>query len=159
MKNSLSMTMEEIEREWAKDCVIDETKFVESAIDQSLLHYKYNRQYHIERKEMRLLQIKLEKLKMEAERFYAGNNTKEDLDRGWKLPAWGNSETGRKKNILKSEIERLVNTNDDVIELTLELADQSDKVDLLESIMTEVSKRTFIMKAINDYRKLNGGES
>ncbi len=158
MKNTLTMTMEEIEENWQKDCVIDETRFVQCATDQSLLHFKYNRQYHIERKEMRLLQIKLEKLKMEAERFYAGNNTKEDVDRGWKLPAWGNSETGRKKNILKSEIERLVNTNPDVIELTLELSSQNDKVEFLESIMSELSRRSFIMNSINEYRKLHGGD-
>jgi hypothetical protein len=153
------MTMEEIETEWSKDCIIDETRFVKCATDQSLLHFKYNRQYHIERKEMRLLQIKLEKLKMEAERFYSGNNTKEDHERGWRLPSWGASEPGRKKNILKAEIERLVNTKDDVIDLTLELAYQSDKVDFLESIMSEISRRSFIMNSINEYRKLHGGES
>lgn len=155
-RNRLTLSIDEILKEWEKDCVIDETRFVEAAVDQSLLHYKYNRQYHIERKEMREIQIRLDKLKLEAERFYVGDNTKEHSERGWVMPSWGFAERGRKKTLLKDEINRLVNTNPDVIELSLELADQSDKVDLLESIMKELSRRSYIMNSINEYRKMNG---
>jgi hypothetical protein len=156
MKNSPLMSMEEINEMWSKDCIIDETRYIHCAQDQALLHSKYLRQFHIERKEMRELQIELEKLKLEAERFYAGDNTKEHHEKGWELPPWGFSERGRKKTLLKDELNRLVNTNHDVISLTLKLADQTDKVEAIESIMKEISRRSFIMNNMNEYRKLTG---
>ncbi len=148
--------MEALENEWSKDSKMDLTDYVKTVSDIPLLHHKYNRYYYIERKEQRRIEVALDKLKIEAERFYAGNNTKEDQERGWKLPPWGASEKGNRRNLLKAEIEKLVNTNTDVVELTLQLADQIDKVEFLESILKELGRRGFGLHDIMEYWKLHG---
>ena len=78
-----------------------------------------------------------------------GTLDKETLaDKGW-LP--------NPRNILKSDIPMHIEADSDIIDLTLKIAYQKEKISLLESIIKNISERGYIVKNYIDWQRFTNG--
>jgi hypothetical protein len=90
----------------------------------------------------------MRKLKLDKYEFYTmGPN--EDTPKDWKLPPRG--------MILKTDIPMYIEGDKDIIDLSLRIGIQQEKVDLLESIIKSLTNRGFQIKAAIDFLKFTMG--
>lgn len=143
------MRLEEIFTEWEKDSNIDITELGEESLKISKLHHKYFRILSYERMQYKKLDAELKMLRLEKHEFYTQGPTKETLEKGWKLPAVG--------KILRSDVNNYIDSDRDIIALTLKIATQLEKMDLLESIIKVIINRGYNLKVALDWEKFKMG--
>ena len=61
------------------------------------------------------------------------------------------------RNILKSDIPMHIDADSDIINLTLKIAYQKEKINLLESIIKSIMERGYIIKNVIDWQKFTNG--
>jgi hypothetical protein len=124
---------------WSKDGPLDLTALDIESSNKYKLHAKYQKMYAEEGRRLREMTAKVDQFRLDALIFYRDGMSKENkelvLQRGWRLPPQGKP--------LKSDIEQYVRTNPDIVTLNLELADQSDCVDLIEDILKTIAQRGY----------------
>ena len=143
------MKLDDIFALWEEDSKIDKQNLSDEAIKISLLHYKYYRVYVNERLTLRKYESDLKVLKKDKFEFYTQGPTEETHDLGWRLPPIG--------KILRADAGTYVDTDNDVIALTLKIGIQHEKVDLLESILKSLVNRGFNIKAAIEFEKFKVG--
>ena len=143
------MKIEQIFEEWEKDATIDKTELGDESIKIPKLHHKYYRVFISERLLLRKLEADLKQLKLEKYEFYTQGPSKETKDKGWELPARG--------VILKSDLPTYIDTDKDIVELTLKIGYQQEKLELLESIIKSLQVRGYQIKAAIDWTKFTMG--
>lgn len=143
------MKLDDIFALWEVDSVINRYELGEEALKTSSLHKKYYQIFVNERLLQKKYEIQLKQLKLEKHEFYTQGPTQEQAEKGWKLPAIG--------RILKSEAGTYVDADKDVVDLTLKLAVQNEKVELLESIIKTLANRNFNIRAAIDWERFKTG--
>jgi len=143
------MKIEQIFEEWEKDATIDKTELGDESIKIPKLHHKYYRVFISERLLLRKLEADLKQLKLEKYEFYTQGPSKETKDKGWELPARG--------VILKSDLPTYIDADKDIVELTLKIGYQQEKLELLESIIKSLQVRGYQIKAAIDWTKFTMG--
>jgi len=142
------MKLEEIYEQWKIDSEIDKTELGEEAIKIPKLHHKYYQVYTSEKLLLRKYEADMKHLKLSKYEFYTmGPN--EETPKHWKLPARG--------MILKQEMPMYMEGDQDIIDLSLKIGLQQEKVDLLESIIKSLTNRGFNIKASIDWYKFTMG--
>lgn len=143
--------IETIKSEWKQDCVISETKILEDVARTPLLHSKYVNILADVRLAHKRIDNQLTRLKRAKIKYYKGEMTKEDLmARGW------HQYQGIK--VLKSDMDKTLSMEDDIIELETNVHYLEVAVKLLESIIKEISNRSYLLKLYVEHNKmLNGG--
>jgi hypothetical protein len=132
------MNIEDYEAMWAQDCKIDETNLVGESARIPLLHSKYYKLYH--RAAMKSVKLRydlkeLERLKTE---YYNGSISEDDLiERGWKP---------NPLKVLKSDIPKYIDSDRDIIELSLRIEYQSSIAKFLEDIVRSINFRRGIIQ-------------
>jgi hypothetical protein len=134
---------------WDIDCKIDKTDLTNEAIKIPQLHNKYYRIYINERLTLRKYETQLKLLKKDKFDFYTEGPTEETHALGWKLPPRG--------NILKVDANGYVETDKDIIDLTLKIGLQTEKTGLLESIIKSIANRNFIITNAITFEKFQLG--
>jgi hypothetical protein len=143
------MKIESIFEEWEKDSVIDKTELDEESIKIPKLHHKYYRQFVSERLLYRKLEADMKQLKLEKHEFYTQGPTKETQQKGWQLPAKG--------LILKGDLPMYIDADKEIVELSLKIGYQLEKIDLLESILKTLQTRGYGIKTAVDWIKFTQG--
>lgn len=143
------MTFEELLKEWDKDTFIDKTEVSNESIKIPKLHAKYYRIYVSEKLQLKKFESELKVLKLEKYEFYTQGHTKESREKGWELPARG--------MILKGDIPMYMDADKELIEISLKIGIQQEKVDALESIIKSINNRGFLLKSIVDWSKFVNG--
>jgi hypothetical protein len=143
------MTLEELQSEWSKDAEIDQSRLGEEALRTFPLHQKYWKLFSSERTVFRKTEAELRKLKHRKYVFYSQGPTEETKALGWRLPPCG--------KILKNEARDYVDTDDDVVALTLRLGEQAEKVEFLESVIKTLKDRGFAVKNALDWQRFTQG--
>lgn len=143
------MTFEELLKEWDKDTFIDKTEVSNESIKIPKLHAKYYRIYVSEKLQLKKFESELKVLKLEKYEFYTQGHTKESREKGWELPARG--------MILKGDIPMYMDADKELIEISLKIGIQQEKVDALESIIKSINNRGFLLKSIVDWTKFVNG--
>ena len=144
------MTLEQILKEWEKDAVIDKTKLNSESLNSDNLHCKYLRE--LSNANMMREKKRTEYNKVVCDRFIYYTEgvktmpTKEDMK---KMPRGA---------ILKSEADRYVQADEDVIAITLELALAQEKCNTLKSILDTIARRSYIIGNANTFNKFMAGE-
>jgi hypothetical protein len=142
------MKIDSIYEEWGKDSEIDKTELGDESIRIPKLHHKYYQIYTAEKMLLRKYDADMRKLKLDKYEFYTmGPN--EDTPKDWKLPPRG--------MILKTDIPMYIEGDKDIIDLSLRIGIQQEKVDLLESIIKSLTNRGFQIKAAIDFLKFTMG--
>lgn len=135
--------------EWEKDSKIDQTELGSEALEIPKLHHKY---YSFLIKENRILDIRKSELKvleLEKNEFYSQGHNEETIKKGWVLPAKG--------MLLKTEIPRYVEADPDIINLSLKIGIQKEKVDFIKDILDNIKYRNNSIKNAIEWQKFISG--
>jgi hypothetical protein len=143
------MKLDEIYSEWKKDSDIDMTSLGDESIKIPKLHHKYFQVYSSEKLLLRKYEAELKQLKLSKYEFYTQGPSKESQEKGWTIPARG--------MILKQEVSMYLDGDQDIIDLSLKIGYQQEKVELLESIIKSLTNRGFQIKAAIDWHKFTMG--
>ena len=143
------MKLESIYEEWSKDSEIDMTDLGNEAIKIPKLHHKYFQVYSSEKLLLRKYEAEMKTMKLAKYEFYTQGPSKETQEKGWQLPARG--------MILKQEMPMYLEGDKDIINLSLKIGMQQEKVELLESIIKSLTNRGFQIKSAIDWNKFTMG--
>ncbi len=143
------MKIDDIHSEWETDCRIDDTALDSVAGRIPILHSKYLRYLSNERLLKKKLDTDLSELRQAKSDRLLGLMSKSELDaRGWEA---------EKRRYLKGEVEHALAADSDVSTLSLKIAFQQEKCDVLDSIVKMVMNRNFIVKSMIDWKKFISG--
>ncbi len=143
------MKIDDIFALWETDAKIDRQELGEEAIKISVLHGKYYRIFINEKLALKKYEAELKQLKLEKFEFYTQGPTKEQIDKGWQLPTIG--------RIVRGDVDRYLEADNDIINYTLKIAVQNEKIALLESIIRTLRDRNFNIRAAIDWAKFQVG--
>ena len=143
------MKFEDIFASWEKDSVIERTELAEESLKIPKLHHKYYSMFVAERATLRKLESDLKKLKLDKYEFYTQGPTNETKEKGWRLPPKG--------LILKADVPMYMEADQDIIDLSLRIGMQQEKVEFLESIIRTFQTRGYIIKNAIDFNKFTMG--
>ena len=143
------MKLERIFEEWESDSEFDKTELGDESLKVAKLHHKYYRMLTQERITRRQLEADLKILKLEKHEFYTQGPSKESMDRGWVTPPIG--------KVIKSEVGNYIDADRDIIDISLKIGIQSEKIDLLESIIKTLLNRGYNIRAAIDWEKFKMG--
>ena len=143
------MKLEEIFEEWKKDSQIDRTELGEESLKIPKLHHKYHQVYSSEKLLLRKLEAEYKKLKLEKYEFLTQGPSEETREKGWDLPAKG--------LILKADIPMYLEADTDIINLSLKIGYQQEKIELLESIIKSFGNRGYNIKTAVDWARFMMG--
>lgn len=143
------MKLEDIHSLWNEDCNIVDDMLDEEALKIPRLHQKYYKIYSTERMLLAKLKADLIQLRQLKHDYYSGELAQEDLnEQGWEpFP----------KRVLKAELPRYIESDKDVINSTLKIAHQQEKVDMCDSIIKSLRDRGFLIKNAIDWRRFTNG--
>jgi len=120
---------------WQKEAKIDERKLDEESSEQACLHEKYFHLYLAERMALKKMKFELKQLESQKHQFFTEGPSKEQFDDGWKLPARG--------KIMKADVGRYLDADQDLIDFQLKIEFQQSKVDYLFEITQNISRRSY----------------
>ena len=143
------MKIDEIIKEWEKDGPVDVINISRESSEIPKLHNKYFKFYMGEGyllKKMKAEYKKLHKLKTE---YYKG-----ELDIT-ELKQYGSEPQPLK--ILRQDIPSYLEADDDIIDASLKIGAQEQKVEYLESIIKQINNRGFQIKSIIDWERFRTG--
>jgi len=143
------MTLEELNKLWSEDSTIDDTNLGREATKIPQLHNKY---YNIFVKEMlrvKKLRSELKELEQDKYEYYTGTMAPEDLKkRGW---------SPNPLKIMKSEVNRFIESDKDIINISLKIDYHSEIAKYLEDIVKQINNRNFIIRSAIDWAKFQSG--
>ena len=143
------MKIEQIYSLWEVDSKINSNDLSMESLRISELHHKYFQIFTNERLILRKHEMDLKILKKEKFDFFTFGPTKETQEKNWKLPPSG--------KILKSDVQFYIDSDRDVIDLTLKVGIQNEKIELLDSIIKSLNARSFNIKNAIEYMKFQAG--
>jgi len=143
------MQLDEILSEWRKDSEIDRTELGEEALKIPKLHSKYYNIYATERLQLRKLETDLKVLQKLKYEYFSGTLDYEELkDQGWEP---------NNLKILRADIPQYIDSDKDIIELTLKIAYQKEKVEFLDNAIRTLNTRGYNIRAAIDWEKFKVG--
>jgi hypothetical protein len=143
------MKIEEIFEQWEQDSKIDKTELGDAALDIPKLHHKYFQILVNEKMQLRKLEAEFKSLKLDKYEFYTQGPNEDTKDKGWKLPPKG--------MILKADIPMYMDADPDIINISLRIGMQQEKIELLDSIVKSIMNRNFVIKNAIDWQKFTMG--
>lgn len=143
------MKIDDIYNEWETDSHIDRTELGDESLKIPKLHHKYFKIFTHERLLLRKLEADLKQLKIMKHEFYTLGPTEETHEKGWQLPPQG--------RILKSDVNNYIEADQDIVNLSLKIGIQHEKIELLQSIIKSLTNRGFNIKAAIDWEKFKVG--
>jgi hypothetical protein len=145
------MTIEEINSMWAEDAKIDESNIGRESAKIPELHNKYYLMYVKEALKSRKLKSDLKELEKAKTEYYNGSMDQEELKlRGWKP---------NPLKILRQDIDKYIESDKDIIQLSLRIAYHDSTAKYLEDIVKQINNRNFIIKNIIDWAKFTNGSN
>lgn len=142
--------LEELTDEWTKDCNIDSTKVKLELLNIPKLHAKYIRHLNDHKKASFKSKIDYDKMKEIRTSYYLGYLDKETLDEY----GWEQFDLNVKT---KGGIEKFINGDQILIKLLQKKTYHDLVISTCESILKELSSRTWQLKSYLDYEKFLGG--
>lgn len=143
------MKLEEIYTMWTKDSEIDTTELSNESVKIPKLHNKYFMIYMEEGMRLRKMRAQYKQLKLLKEQYYKGELDIDELkEHGWKP---------QPLKILKNDIPTYIEADNDIIDLSLKIGAQEEKVSYLEAIIKMINNRGFQLKTALDWIKFQSG--
>jgi hypothetical protein len=143
------MKLENIFDLWERDSIINREELDHESLNASKLHQKYHKIYTQERLILRKYETDLKLLRLEKFEFFTQGPTRAQAEKGWQLPPIG--------KILKADANSYVDTDNEVVDLTLKIGIQHEKIELLESIIKSIMNRGFQIKNAIEWIKFQSG--
>lgn len=143
------MKIEQLYTEWAKDGEIDLGDISRTNADIPKLHNKYFRWYTEEGLKLKKYKADYKILVKLKTDYYSGNMDSYELkEHGW---------DPQPLKILRQDIPTYIESDKDIINMSLKIGLQEAIVEYLESIIRQINSRNFILKNIIDWEKFRTG--
>jgi uncharacterized lipoprotein len=143
------MDIEEINQMWAQDCKIDEVNLIRESSRIPELHNKYYNLFYKEALRIKKLKADLIELEKAKTEYYNGSMDELELkERGWKPFSL---------KVLRSDLERYVQSDRDIVQLSLRISLHEERAKYLESIVRQINNRNYIIKNMIDWAKFQAG--
>lgn len=143
------MNLEEIQKEWDQDAHIDTSQLDHESLKVPILHAKYYKIFIKERLQLKKLEADYRVDEMEKYTFYINGPTKEQHEKGWKLPPQG--------KIIRTEVDKYLQADQELIQKSLKIMIQREKVEFLQTIIDSLNRRSFIIKNAIDFMRWSQG--
>lgn len=143
------MNIDDILNLWQDDVKIDKTELGDEALNIPKLHHKYYQIFVKEKLILRKYESEFKQLKLDKYEFLTQGPNEETKDKGWRLPAKG--------MILKGDIPLYLDADDDIVNLSLKIGLQQEKIELLDSIIKSIMNRNFVIKNAIDWNRFTMG--
>lgn len=141
--------IEQISEMWAKDGAVDPTNLTSNIAEISSLHNKYYKMFANLVVLVKEKNAELKRLKLLKTEYYNGTMPHEDLvENGWEP---------NPLKILRTDIDKYIEADKDVIKLTLRVASLQAAADFLESIIRQINNRGYNLKTLADYQRFREG--
>lgn len=131
-----------------QDSVIEKTALDHESMKTVKLHGEWLKIYSVEKRALNKLRSKLKTIALQKEKFYTGKGTAEEY---------------KKKEfhlkLLKSDVEKYIEADEDFIEVKEEYEDQSDKVFVIQEFIKQLGKRQYSIRDALDFIKWTHGDS
>lgn len=143
------MKLDEIQTMWKNDSVIDRAELGDESLRIPQLHSKYFNIFSDERRVLRAMERSMSALYKLKYEYYNGTISEDDLsENDWKP---------NELKILKSDIPMYIDSDKDVIALQSKIDIQTEKVELLESIIKSLPARGYQINAAISWEKFKVG--
>jgi hypothetical protein len=143
------MTIEELIEQWREDSKIDLSQLDVESAKIPILHHKYYSIYIPEKIKLKKLTTNLKKLRLVKYEYYSGTLSDEEcVHYGWE-------QFDRK--LMKTDVDRYIDADKDVIELTLKITLQEEKTEFLNSILKSFNARGFNLRVAMDFLRFQNG--
>ena len=143
------MKLEDIKRSIEKDIEIDNTELDREAIKTPQLHNKYMNILNDEKLLMFKYENDYKKLKKYKWLHYTGKLSQEELD----LFEWEPFQL----NILKQDIDKFMDSDEELVNLKSKMIYQKIKTDHLESTIKMIANRQWLIREAIDWIKFTNG--
>lgn len=143
------MKIDEVFTLWEVDSKIDRSELGNESLKIPQLHHKYFQIFTNERLLLRKYEAEMKQLKLHKYEFYTQGPTKETQELGWELPASG--------KILRADSSNYIEADKDIINLSLKIGIQQEKIELLESIIKTLTQRGYNISAAINWEKFKVG--
>jgi hypothetical protein len=144
------MKLDKIVEMWGEDNTFDGTNLTEESVKSLTLHSKYYEILVHEKLRLSKLECDIKVLSQLKIDYYNGELAMDVLkDYGWSPCT---------KRILKSDIDRYVQADPDIIKMKLDISLQKEKVTMLQEVINTLNRRSFTIKNIIDWEKFKAGE-
>lgn len=143
------MTLDEIITLWNEDADIDQTKLDTESLLIPKLHGKYWKMLNHERLLLRKYESDMKKLLLQKYEFLTQGPTKETVEKGWELPPSG--------KVIKSDVDRYLDADSDMIDMSLKIGIQKEKVSILEDIIRSINNRNWIIRNAIEFLRYQSG--
>lgn len=144
-------TLDQIETEWENDSKVDITEPSREIAKFSKLHAKYQRYLNEHKNKALELTVKYKELERFKRDYYSG-----DLNNPEDLAAHGLEPFSKK--LLRNDLNSWIQSDKDIIELSLEIEKHKLIVDACESIMKSIHSKDYSLKAVISWEMFVGGQ-
>jgi len=143
------MKLEDIIAEWDKDGTVDQINVSNESANIPKLHNKYFKIYMGEGYLLRKMKTEYKKFFKLKTEYYRGELDVSELKQfGW---------APQPLKILRQDIPSYMDADDDLIEQSLKVGAQEQKVEYLEAIIKMIGNRGFQLKTIVDWERFRTG--
>lgn len=140
--------LDDLLAEWAKDSFIDRTEPSKALLDIPKLHSKYLNILSNHRLLIRDCEFKINRMKKVKWEYYTGKMDSDDLKKyGWEPFPF----------VLKSDITTYLDADEDLSKLMAQKRMNEEIVEVCQSIMKELSARTFQLRDFISWEKFIQG--
>ena len=143
------MNLDEIRKSVSKDITMDKTELDMESMKTPQLHNKYLILYTDEKLVLGKMETDYKKLRKDKWLYYTGKMSQEELDnRGWEPFAL---------SLLKTDLDRFIDSDDDIILQENKILLQREKVEYLKSVVGIVTNRQWLIRSTIDWIKFTQG--
>lgn len=139
------MKTSEIQELWDQDCQIDKANLDTDSLNSAKLHQKYYKILLNEKVLYRVIEVELKKKTLEKYEFYLNGPSAEEAKR--------NPDKIVRRRILKTDVDKYIETDNEIITLKHKLDQQKDKLIYLEDILKMIVNRGYAIKNAIDWQK------
>ena len=140
------MKFDDIHKMIESDSKLELAKLQEDSLRVPYLQGKYINMHSVENGKYRRYELELKRLKFKKYEYYGGKALAEEY-----------RDKPLDHTILKSDVQKYIDGDDDVFELENRMMNQKVKVDMLAEFIKSLSQRTFLIKSAIDYIKFTNG--
>ena len=146
------MTLDEIKKEWEKDCEIDDIELDKSSLEVPKLHAKYQDLLSSKILVMKQYQYKYDTLLKNKWLWYNGKMSQEQI----KELGWEDDPLDGLK-IMKNDLQLFYNSDKDIQELNAKIEYLKVTIEYLKECMQNITWRHQTIKNTIDWRKFMAG--